>query len=96
MKRSRRYDSRRFEHELTGEPMPAYVVGGYVVEKNRRDWNHRVPGQPAEAWAGAKEWWEVRRQGSLTQPGVSIGRHPLHTGDTLRECVEWVEARSAS
>jgi len=92
MKRGRRYSSRRFFHERTGDPMPAYVVGGYVIEKNRRDWNHRVAGQAAARWAGPKEWWEVRRQGSHTHPGVSIGKS-LFEGDTLRECLVWVEGQ---
>lgn len=86
------FASRRYAHERTGEPMPAYVIGRYVVEKARRDWNHRVPGQPVEMWAGPKEWWEVRRQGTATLPGVSIGRHPLYDAKTLRECREWIEA----
>lgn len=95
LKRSRRYDSRRFFREPAGEPMPAYVVGEYVIEKARRDWNHLVPGQSAATWAGPKEWWEVRRQGSATQPGVSIGKL-LYAGATLHECVRWVSDNSVS
>jgi hypothetical protein len=87
---ARALESRRYAHERTGEPLPAYVIGGYVVEKNRRDWDHRVPGQNVEMWAGPKEWWEVRRQGSLTQPGVSIGPK-LYDARTLRECREWIK-----
>lgn len=46
MRRGPRYDSRRYEHERTGEPMPAYVIGdfpldAYVVEKARRSWDAR-------------------------------------------------------
>lgn len=90
MKRSRRYESRRYEHERTGEPMPAYVVGDYVVEKNRRSWDAR-PFRGSTGNPDRREWWEVRRQGSHTQPGVSIGRHPLHEANTLRECIQWIE-----
>lgn len=83
-----RYDSRRYFHERTGAPLSAYVVGGYVVEKARRDWDARPyrgsAGNPTE-----REWWEVRRQGSLTQPGVSIGKL-LYQGATLRDCVRWI------
>lgn len=71
--------------------MPAYVVSGFVIEKARRDWNHRVAGQNAASWAGPKEWWEVRRQGSNTLPGVSIGKL-LWDDETLRECIAWIEA----
>lgn len=83
-------ESRRFFHERTGEPMSAYVIGDYVVEKARRDWDAR----PYRGSAGnptTREWWEVRRQGSLTQPGVSIGPL-LFTADTLRECRAWIKA----
>lgn len=82
-------ESRRFFHERTGEPMPAYVIGGYVVEKARRDWDAR----PYRGSAGnptRREWWEVRRQGSRTHPGVSIGRLPLFWAWTLRECKDWI------
>lgn len=85
--------SRRFFHERTGEPLPAYVLDGYVIEKARRDWDHRVYGQSAATWSGPKEWWEVRRQGSHTLPGVSIGRHPLFVANTRRECVAWIAER---
>lgn len=81
--------SRRYEHERTGEPLPAYVYRGFVIEKARRDWDAR----PYRGSAGnptAREWWEVRRQGSRTQPGVSIGRM-LHQDDTRRGCREWID-----
>ena len=75
--------------------MPAYVIGGYVVEKNRRDWDarsyHGSAGNP-----DVREWWEVRRQGSRMQPGVSIGRVALYEADTLRECLGWIEGLDLS
>lgn len=89
VRRSRRYDSRRYLHERTGDPMPAYVVGEYVVEKARRDWDAR-PYRGSAGNPDRREWWEVRRQGASTQPGVSIGRL-LHHADTLRECLDWIE-----
>lgn len=88
-KRGRRYDSRRFEDHRTGDPMPAYVVGEwYVVEKARRDWDAR-PYRGSTGNPDRREWWEVRRQGSLTQPGVSIG-DLLYHAFTLRECLQWI------
>lgn len=89
--RGPRYNSRRFSHERTGDPMPAYVVAGYVVEKNRRDWDAR-PYRGSAGNPDRREWWEVRRQGSNVLPGVSIDRHPLFTADTLRDCIAWVAA----
>lgn len=86
----RALESRRFFHERTGDPMPAYVYRGFVIEKARRDWDAR----PYRGSAGnprKREWWEVRRQGSRMQPGVSIGRFALHDAFTLRECREWVD-----
>lgn len=91
--RSKRYESRRYD-DRNGDPMPAYVVGEYVVEKNRRDWDHREAGQVVSQWAGDKEWWEVRRAASRALPGCSLGRHPLYTGRTLRECIEWIAGKS--
>lgn len=96
--RGRRYESRRFEHERTGEPLSAYVVGdypldAYVVEQARRDWDAR----PYRGSAGnptRRAWWEVRRQGSNLRPGCSIGRFALFTADTLAECLAWIEAQS--
>jgi len=90
LRRGPRYDSRRFFHERTGKAMPAYVIGEYVVEKARRDWDAR----PFRGSAGnptSHEWWEVRRLGSNAHPGCSVGRDPLYEGDTLRECIEWIE-----
>lgn len=89
----KRTTSRRYAHERTGAAMPAYVHRGYVIEKARRDWDARAyrgtAGNPTR-----REWWEVRRQGSRTLPGVSIGR-VLHEADTLRECRAWVDAQAA-
>ena len=88
MKRGRRYESRRFHHERTGEPMPAYVVCGFVVEKARRDWDARgfrgSAGNPT-----VREWWEVRRQHSQAGPGVSVGPL-LFDADRLRDCLAWI------
>lgn len=87
--RGPRFDSRRFFHERTGEPMPAYVVGEFVIEKARRDWDAR----PFRGSAGnptKREWWEVRRQGSNAHSGCSVGRNPLFVGDTLMECLAWI------
>lgn len=91
-KRGRRYDSKRYYHERTGEPLPAYVVGGYVIEKARRDWDAR----PYRGSAGnprRREWWEVRRAHSRAHPGYSIGP-PLYDADTLTACLRWVGERS--
>jgi hypothetical protein len=68
--------------------MPAYVVDGFVIEKARRDWDAR-PFRGSAGNPDRREWWEVRRQGSRTQAGVSIGPL-LHQANTLRECREWV------
>lgn len=86
--RGRRYESRRYFHERTGEAMPAYVVGAYVVEKARRDWDAR-PYRGAAGNPDRREWWEVRRQGTKLRPGVSLGRL-LYSADTLRECLQWI------
>lgn len=90
MKRGPRYQSRRYFHERTGEPMPAYVIDGFVVEKARRDWDAR-PFRGTVGNPTSREWWEVRRQGARTQPGVSLG-DALHEASTLRECIAWIEA----
>jgi hypothetical protein len=68
--------------------MPAYVVGRYVVEKARRDWDAR-PYRGSTGNPDKREWWEVRLQGSLTQPGVSIG-NLIYQGDTLGDCLRWI------
>lgn len=91
VKISRRYDSRRYFHERTGDPMPAYVVGEYVVEKARRDWDAR-PYRGSTGNPRQREWWEVRRQGFATQPGVTVGKL-LFEADTRSECLRWVEAQ---
>lgn len=88
---SRRYESRRYEHEKTGEAMPAYVIGEFVVEKNRRDWDAR-PYRGSAGNPDVREWWEVRRQGARTQPGVSVGEL-LFQANTLRECRQWIETQ---
>lgn len=88
--------SRRYEHERTGEALPAYVINGYVVEKARRDWDGRSTGPGGRGLSpGPREWWEVRRQGSQTQAGVSIGRL-LFQADTFRECKDWVVSNQES
>ncbi len=74
--------------------MPAYVVGGYVIEKARRDWDAR-PYRGSATNPSQREWWEVRRQGSRTLPGVSIGEL-LFYAFTLRECLLWVERSSTA
>jgi hypothetical protein len=89
MKRGQRYESRRYAHERTGEPMPAYVVGGYVIEKARRDWDAR-PYRGSTGNPTRRERWEVRRQGARTQPGVAIGPL-LHEANTLRECLLFLD-----
>lgn len=82
--------SRHYQHERTGEPMPAYVVGEYVIEKARRDWDGRSTGPGGRGLhVGPREWWEVRRQGSHTHPGISVGKL-LYAADTFSECKEWV------
>lgn len=83
--------SRRYFHERTGAAMPAYVIDGYVVDKARRDWDARPYGGSAGN-PDRREWWEVRRQGSKTLPGVGVGRL-LFQADTRRECEAWIEAR---
>lgn len=88
--------SRRFV-DAHGDPMPAYQIGGYVAEKNRRDWDGRSSGTGGRGFSsGPKEWWEVRRAGdaAVFRPGVSLGRLPLFEADTLRECRAWIAAQA--
>lgn len=89
MKRAR---SLRYFHERTGAALPAYVLGDYVIEKARRDWDARgyrgSAGNPRH-----REWWEVRRQHSRGKPGASFGPL-LHEANTLRECRAWVEGQT--
>jgi hypothetical protein len=88
-KRGQRYDSLRFE-DARGNPMPAYVVGEFVIEKTRRDWDGRSTGPGGRGFSpGPREWWEVRRQHSRGKPGASFGRL-LFDGRTLRECLRWI------
>lgn len=85
--------SRRYSHERTGEPMPAYVISGYVAERARRDWDARAAGLRGSAGNPQhREWWEVRQQGTRMYPGCSVGPL-LFDALTLRECREWIAAR---
>ena len=71
--------------------MSAYVVGEYVIEKARRDWDAR-PYRGSAGNPDRREWWEVRRQGTRLYPGCSIGPL-LHDATTLRDCLQWIESQ---